>query len=57
MDDATLAAQIRALDRACYVGETWQGGEALAHALTDLPGPKSPAPASRRDSALAPLYP
>lgn len=57
IDDPAIAAGIRALDRACYAGETWQGGATLAQALTDLPVPKSAAPRNRSRSPLAPLYP
>jgi hypothetical protein len=57
VDDPMLAAHIRELDRACYAGETWQGGAALAQALTELPiGPEPATPRERR-SSLAPLYP
>jgi len=48
------ATLLRALDRACYAGDAWNG-EALAKALTDLPFRKPAAIASPRD--LAPLYP
>jgi hypothetical protein len=57
IDDSALAAQVRDLDRACYAGETWHGGEALAQALTELPMQKNAVPPSQRRSSLAPLYP
>lgn len=51
--DATVAALLRDLDRACYAGGAWQG-RPLAAALTVLP------PAAKNDrerDGLAPLYP
>jgi hypothetical protein len=51
--DATVAALLRDLDRACYAGGVWQG-RALAAALTALPA------SGKHDGArdgLAPLYP
>jgi hypothetical protein len=57
IDNPTLAAQIRELDRACYAGATWQSGAALAQALPELPGLKKTASPSQSRSALAPLYP
>lgn len=57
LDDPALADRIRALDRACFTGETWQDGAALAQALADLPTPKHATPPRRERASLAPLYP
>ncbi|HVY81376.1 MAG TPA: BatD family protein [Steroidobacteraceae bacterium] len=57
LDDPALAAQIRALDRTCFTGETWQDGPALAQALAELPAPKRATPSRRERASLAPLYP
>jgi hypothetical protein len=54
IEDPSLAALIRELDRVCYTGEPWRG-DSLGAALTDLPRRES-----RRDdrsSDLSPLYP
>jgi hypothetical protein len=53
--DANVAQLLRDLDRACYVGGSWQG-HSLATALTDLPPPPG-SKASRGRDELAPLYP
>jgi BatD DUF11 like domain len=53
LDDAQIARQLQALDRACYASEPWNGA-ALASALTTLPLPRR---AKLQDeSGLAPLY-
>jgi oxygen tolerance protein BatD len=57
VDDPVLAALVRGLDRACYAGESWQGGEALANALRELPTLKGVVEKRRGGSPLAPLYP
>lgn len=55
LDDASLSALLRDLDRACYAGGEWRG-DALAEALKSLPGGRG-AGAAKPASALAPLYP
>ncbi len=54
LDDPSAAALVRELDRACYVGEPWDG-EALGVALARLPSPRSETADSSSD--LAGLYP
>lgn len=53
IDDPATATLLRALDRACYAGDTWTGA-ALANALPDLPFRKRTM--ARRTRDLAPLY-
>lgn len=55
LDDVSLSALLRDLDRACYAGGEWRG-EALAEALKALPGARNTG-AAKPASALAPLYP
>jgi hypothetical protein len=57
IDDPAVGAQIRALDRACYAGESWRDGAALADSLRELPTAKNAASPSRSGASLAPLYP
>jgi hypothetical protein len=57
IDDPAIAAHVRALDRACYAGDNWQDGAALAQTLTELPTRKNTSSSRESRSALAPLYP
>lgn len=54
MEDPSLSASLRELDRACYGGGSWQG-EKLANSLTELPSQGRRSKGRRRDQ-LAPLY-
>ncbi|MGH8138484.1 MAG: BatD family protein [Steroidobacteraceae bacterium] len=54
MEDPSLSASLRELDRACYGGGSWQG-EKLANSLTELPTQGRRSKGRRRDQ-LAPLY-
>jgi hypothetical protein len=53
LEDPQVANLLRALDRGCYGGETWDGA-ALASAIPKLPLGKDETEPRRRD--LAPLY-
>lgn len=53
INNAEIARQLQALDRACYAADPWNGA-ALATAVTTLPLPKRVKP--RGESELAPLY-
>jgi hypothetical protein len=57
VDDAAVADLIRGLDRACYAGESWRDGVALARALRELPVSKDSVAPGGGGSPLAPLYP
>jgi hypothetical protein len=54
--DPYLVSLVRELDRACYVGEHWDG-KALAAALTEIPVPQPRAADRSSGPGLAPLYP
>ncbi|MGH8149618.1 MAG: BatD family protein [Steroidobacteraceae bacterium] len=54
VDDPSLAALLRDLDRACYTGQPWSG-EMLGAALGTLP--RAARSEARRASGLTPLYP
>jgi len=53
LDDPRLTGLLQQLDRACYSGGSWQGGE-LARALSALPGPRK---RLRQEPQLGNLYP